>query len=79
MMVNTYFPYDWFFDDYRNLNNHSLVQFYHRNLAYMISIYVLLLSIIIYKKKIFNLYKPLKILIFFIFLQIVLGILTLIS
>ena len=79
MMGNTYFPNDLFFDDYRNLNNHSLVQFYHRNLAYMISIYVLLLSIIIYKKKIFNLYKPLKILIFFIFLQIVLGILTLIS
>ncbi len=79
MMGNTYLPDDLFFDDFNDFNNHSLVQFYHRNFAYMIIIYVLFLSMIIYKKKLVNLYKPLKILIFFIFLQIVLGIFTLIS
>mgnify|MGYP001426920985 CR=1 FL=1 len=79
LMGNAYLPNDFIFDDFYKFNDHSLVQFYHRNLAYIISIYVLYLSLIIYKKKIFNLYKPLKILIFFIFFQIALGIFTLIS
>ncbi len=60
-------------------DNHSLVQFYHRILAYFIVFYVFALSIYIYKNKILNLYIPLKILLFFLFLQIILGILTLIS
>ena len=60
-------------------DNHSLVQFYHRNLAYLITLYVIFLGIFIYKKKIANLYLSLKILIFFLLLQIILGILTLIT
>ncbi len=60
-------------------DNHSLVQFYHRILAYFIIFYVFALSIYIYKNKILNLYIPLKILLFFLLLQIILGILTLIS
>ena len=60
-------------------DNHSLVQFYHRILAYFIVFYVFALSIYIFKNKILNLYIPLKILLFFLFLQIILGILTLIS
>ena len=60
-------------------DNHSLVQFYHRNLAYIIILYVFFLTIFIYKKKFLQLYRPLKLLIFFLFFQATLGILTLIS
>ena len=82
LMGNTYFPNDLIFDKFKNIfefNNHSLVQFYHRNLAYIIVLYVLFLSVFIYKKKISILYQPLKILLFFIFLQAILGVFTLVS
>jgi heme a synthase len=82
MMGNTYFPDDLFISHFVNIiefDNHSLVQFYHRNLAYVIILYVLFLAIFIYKKKLSELYNPLKILLIFLFLQIVLGIYTLIS
>jgi cytochrome c oxidase assembly protein subunit 15 len=65
--------------DLFNFNNHSLVQFYHRTLAYIIIIYTLFLAAYIFKNKISDLYKPFKIMIFFIFIQITLGIYTLIS
>ena len=62
-----------------NFDNHGLVQFYHRNIAYLIIVYVLILGYIILKmnnkKLIFSFY----ILSFFLFLQILLGIMTLIS
>ena len=82
MMGNSYFPNDLNFENYNyifDFDNHSLVQFYHRNLAYIIFFYSLFLTIFIYKKKLTNLYKPFKILFFFLFLQIGLGIFTLIS
>ena len=82
LMGNTYVPNDLSSIDFTHISkfsNHSLVQFYHRNLAYLILIYILLLTIFIYKKKLQSLYKPLKILLFFLFLQVVLGIFTLIS
>jgi heme a synthase len=82
LMGNNYFPDDFFFKNWINLfefNNHSLVQFYHRNLAYLIFLYFFILTINIYNKKLSNLYKPLNFLIFFLFLQIILGIFTLIS
>ena len=82
MMGGTYFPNDLLIKDFTDLSkfsNHSLVQFYHRNLAYLILIYILFLTIFIYKKKLVFLYKPLKILLFFLFLQVVLGIFTLTS
>ena len=81
-MGNTYFPNDLSITDFKEIidfDNHSLVQFYHRNLAYLILIYVIFLSIFIYKKKLKNLYNPLKLVFFFLFLQALLGILTLIS
>ena len=62
-----------------DLDNHSLVQFYHRNLAYFITIYSIFLAIHIYKNKLSSLYNPFKILLFFLFFQIFLGIFTLIS
>ena len=82
MMGTTYFPNDLSLNNLNILiefDRHSLVQFYHRNLAYLITIYILILSIFIYKKKMLVLYHPLKFLLFFLFLQSILGIFTLIS
>jgi len=70
LMGNGFFPNDLYFDTYSKIlefDNHSLVQFYHRNLAYLILIYVIFLSIFIYKKKLKNLYNPLKLVFFFFF------------
>ncbi len=82
MMGGNYVPDDLFLKNLKdtfNFDNHSLVQFYHRNLAYLIIFYVIILSIIIFIKRMSNLYKPLKILLFFLFLQVLLGIYTLLS
>ena len=82
MMGNNYFPNDIALVNLKSLlefNNHSLVQFYHRNFAYLIILYVLLLTIYIYHKRLSNLYIPVQILLFFLLLQAVLGILTLIT
>ena len=54
--------------DLLNFNNHSLVQFYHRTLAYVIIIYTLLLAAYIFINELTNLYKPLKIMFLFIFI-----------
>ena len=81
-MGENYFPNDLNTNNYSNFlefDNHSLVQFYHRNLAYLIISYVFFLSVFIYKIRIKKLYGPLVILVFFLILQIILGIITLIS
>ena len=79
LMGNTYFPND------NSLNNlfklsvlsePSLVQFIHRNLAYIIGIFYLYIFYKIYKNKFYDLYKSVNILGFFIVLQIILGIFT---
>ncbi len=62
-----------------DFNNHGLVQFYHRNLAYFIITYTLLLGLFIYYKKMIKLYRTYLIFVFFLILQIILGITTLIS
>ena len=67
------------FIDFFNFDNRSLVQFYHRILAYLLILYVTLLTLIIVKNKIIHLYKPLKILIITMTIQVILGITTLIS
>ena len=82
MMGDNYLPDDILLKslvDIFEFDNHSLVQFYHRNLAYLIIFYVIILSIMIHIKKITYLYKPLNILLFFLILQILLGIYTLLS
>ena len=82
LMGNTLFPSDLTFRNFNNiidLNNHSLVQFYHRNLAYLISIYVICLTIYIHLNGIKRLFTPIKIVILFLILQLFLGILTLTS
>ena len=81
-MGNTFMPDDINYNnpiDILEFNNHSLVQFYHRTLAYLIIIYTVYLAISIYRSKIVNLYTPLKILFIFLFLQVALGIYTLVS
>ena len=80
LMGNSFFP-----DDNKILNlfnleafsDPSLVQFIHRNLAYLIGIFYIFILLKIFKTKIIHLYKPVIILGFFILLQIVLGIFTL--
>ena len=82
LMGSSYFPNDLTLnniDIFFDLNNRSLLQFYHRNIAYFIILYVTLLSIYIYLKKKLHLYRPLKLLILVLFLQVVAGVLTLLS
>ncbi len=62
-----------------NFNNESLVQFYHRNIAYLIFLIYIYIGFKIYNNKNKILYKPYLILLCIVFLQITLGVLTLIS
>ena len=79
LMGNTYFPND---NSLKNLfklsalSEPSLVQFIHRNLAYVIGVFYLYIFYKIYKNKFYELYKSVNILGFFIILQIILGIFT---
>ena len=57
----------------------SLIQFLHRNLAYFILLYGFIIMIYIYIKKLKELYIPFTIVFLFLGLQILLGIVTLIS
>tara|TARA_B100002052_G_C15835275_1_gene577430 strand:+ start:317 stop:1348 length:1032 start_codon:yes stop_codon:yes gene_type:complete len=80
LMGSSYFPDDNnFFNLFKfsALSDPSLVQFLHRNLAYLITIFYFYMFIKIYKKKIKYLYFSINILGILILLQIVLGILTL--
>ena len=56
----------------------SLVQFMHRNLAYLILIFYFFILIKIYRQKLNNLFLSINIVGFFLIIQILLGILTLI-
>ena len=80
-MGNSYFPND---NDFVNLfklsalSEPSLVQFIHRNLAYLIGAFYVYIFFRVYKNKMYDLYKSINILGLFIILQIILGILTII-
>ncbi len=82
LMGNSYFPDD---NKFVNLfkvsafSDPSLVQYLHRNLAYIIFIIYIAISFITYRYKFFYLFKPVIILGLIIILQIVLGILTVLS
>ncbi len=79
LMGLSYFPNDNEIIDLLKLsvfNEPSLVQFLHRNLAYLIFICYLAMFYKIYKDKINDLYKPINILGGLIILQIILGIFT---
>ena len=82
LMGYTYLPNDLIFTDLKYLfdfENHSLIQFYHRNLAYFLSLYILIMTFFIFKFNIIKLYKSISLILFFLIIQITLGILTLIS
>ena len=80
-MGSTYFP-----DDNNVLNlfklsafsDPSLVQFIHRNLAYLIVFFYIFIFYKIYKNNIYELYKSVILLGCFVLLQIILGIFTVI-
>ena len=81
LMGNTYFPNDNNVENLLKLSafsDPSLVQFIHRNLAYLIGLFYVSIFFKVYKNKITELYKSVNILGFFIILQIILGIFTII-
>ena len=81
LMGSSYFP-----DDNKIINilklsafsDPSLVQFMHRNLAYLILIFYFFILFKIYKQKLINLFLSIKVVGFFLLIQILLGILTLV-
>ena len=79
LMGNTYFPNDNNIENLFKLSalsDPSLVQFIHRNLAYGIGLFYIVIFFKVYKSKITKLYKSVNILGFLIILQIILGVYT---
>ena len=80
LMGSSYFPDD---NEIMNLlkisafSEPSLVQFMHRNLAYFILIFYLIILIKVYRRKLFNLYFAINLVGFLLIIQIILGIFTL--
>ena len=82
LMNNSYFPDDVNFRNYReflNLNDMSVVQFIHRNLAYLIFFVIIYIGFHIRTLKKTHLYSSYLYLLGLIFIQIILGIFALIS
>ena len=82
LMNDSYFPNDVYFKNYKeflNLNDRSVVQFIHRNLAYIIFFLLIFIGFNVKKLNKKNLYKPYFYLLIFILIQIILGILALIT
>ncbi len=82
LMNGSYFPNDINFYDYRdflNLNDRSVVQFIHRNIAYIIFFLLLYIGFNIKKFNKKHLYTSYFYLFIFIFIQILLGVLALIT
>ena len=82
LMGSNYFPDD---NSIINLftfsafNEPSLMQFVHRNLAYLIFFFYLSILLNVYKNKLSDFFIAIKIVGFFLILQIILGIFTLLS
>ena len=80
LMGTSYFPDDSKFIDLfsvSSFSNPSLVQFMHRNLAYFILGFYLFILMQVYKNRITSYFFIIKIIGFFLLVQIILGILTL--
>ena len=82
LMGSSFFPDDSKYIEFLNINffdNPSIVQFLHRNLAYLIVIIYIYLLILVFRdtNKIFR--KPIIIIGISIFLQVILGVVTLLS
>ena len=79
LMGNSYFPDDNSINNlfqFAALSDPSLVQFIHRNLAYLIGVFYILIFYKIYRSKMYDLYKSINYLGIFIIFQIILGIFT---
>ena len=79
LMGLKYFPDDSLIIDLFSLsvfNNPSLVQFIHRNLAYIILIFFIIIFYKIVKNKLYDFLKPILIVGFLLIIQVVLGIFT---
>ena len=81
LMNQNYFPDDIIFDNniFNFFNQPSFVQFLHRNLAYLIVIYTLMILFFVLRKRKVHLHRAAFLLVFIIFLQAFLGVLTLLS
>ena len=81
LMNQNYFPDDIIFDNniFNFFNQPSFVQFLHRNLAYLIVIYTLMILFFVLRKRRVHLRRAAFFLVFIIFVQAFLGILTLLS
>ena len=82
LMGSSYFPDDSKFIEFLNINffdNPSIVQFIHRNLAYLIVIIYIYLLILVFSdtNKVFR--KPMIVIGIGLFLQVILGVVTLLS
>ena len=82
LMGSSFFPNDNEIINFFKLSafsDPSLVQFMHRNLAYIILVYYLIILFKIYNNKLFNLYFAINLVGLFLFIQIILGIFTILS
>ncbi len=82
LMGSSYFPDDSKFSEFLNIyvfDNPSAVQFIHRNLGYLIIFVYLYLLFLIFKEPNKSLRKPLIIVGISLFLQIILGIITILT
>ena len=82
LMGTSYFPDDSKFLEFFEINflaDPSLMQFIHRNLAYIIFFYYLYLLFIVIKTKISFFYVPILIIGLILLFQIFLGVLTILS
>ena len=82
MMGNNYFPDDNKISnlfEFSVFNDPSLVQFLHRNLAYLILIFYFFIFFKIYLNNLNRLYGPIKLIGLFLLLQVLLGIFTLLN
>jgi len=82
LMENNYFPDDNSITtlfNFSSFNEPSVVQFIHRNLAYIIIIFYILIFFKIYRRKISDYFKILNTIGILLFFQVLLGIVTLLS
>tara|TARA_B110001450_G_C17594934_1_gene470439 strand:+ start:39 stop:1064 length:1026 start_codon:yes stop_codon:yes gene_type:complete len=82
LMGSSYFPDDSEFIEFLDItffDNPSLVQFMHRNLAYLVVIVYIYLSFFVFKGKNIKFRKPIIIIGISLFLQVALGVLTILS
>ena len=79
LMSGTYFPNDADLRSLFNFDKPSIVQFFHRNLAYLIFCMTIYYAYFIVKNNLKTLYYPYLFFLSFIFVQIILGILVLFS